>query len=626
MVITVPWLRWIVLFPALGVLLHLLAGRRWPRLVPWAGPGVVGLAFAVAVAAVVRLAGAGDEAALVDPIYRWIQVGALDVQAALRVDWLSAIMVLVVTGIGFLIHVYAVGYMHDDPDRTRFFVYLNLFVTAMLVLVLADNLLVLFVGWEGVGLCSYLLIGFWYRETANADAGKKAFLVNRIGDAGFLLGLFVLVKTLGTLEIAAIERQAATLAEATLGGWPVPLVVALLLFVGATGKSAQIPLYVWLPDAMAGPTPVSALIHAATMVTAGVYMIARLHAVYALAPAALGVVAFIGAATALLAALIALAQTDIKRVLAYSTVSQLGYMFLGLGVGVPGAAVFHLVTHAFFKGLLFLGAGSVIHGMGGEQDMRKMGGLRSHMPVTFATMLVATLAIAGVPPLSGFFSKDEILWGAFAGPHAQPVAGVIGYVVAALTAFYMGRLFILTFLGTCRADEHTRHHIHESPAVMTVPLVVLAVLSALGGFLPIPALAERVVGEHHGPHAPLGVLALAVALAVGGLAVAWRFYGTGGDLAERVARAAGPLYALVRDKFRIDELYAAVVVRPLYALADLGARVIDPAVIDGAADGAAALVRRAGERLRRMQSGNVQHYAALLLVGALGLLGYVLTR
>jgi len=626
MVIAVPWLRWIVLWPALGVLLHLLASRRWPRLAPLAGPGVIGLAFATACAAVVTLAGHGSEAALVDGVYRWIRVGALDVQVALRVDWLSAIMVLVVTGIGFLIHVYAVGYMHDDPDRTRFFVYLNLFVAAMLVLVLADNLLVLFVGWEGVGLCSYLLIGFWYREPANADAGKKAFLVNRIGDAGFLLGLFVLVQTIGTLDIASIERQTDVLAAATLGGWPVPVVVGLLLLLGATGKSAQIPLYVWLPDAMAGPTPVSALIHAATMVTAGVYMIARLHAVYALAPVALAVVAFVGAATALLAAVIALAQTDIKKVLAYSTVSQLGYMFLGLGVGATGAAVFHLVTHAFFKGLLFLGAGSVIHGMGGEQDMRKMGGLRAHMPITFATMLVATLAIAGVPPLSGFFSKDEILWGAFAGPHAQPVAGVVGYAAAALTAFYMGRLFILTFLGTCRADEHTRHHLHESPAVMTIPLLVLAVLAAGGGFLPVPALVERVVGEHHAPHAPLGMLALAVALALGGLAVAWRFYGGAPGWPERVTRAAGPLYTLVRDKFRVDELYGALVVRPLFALADLGARVIDPALIDAAADGAAHLVRRSGERLRRIESGNVQHYAALLLAGALGLLGFVLIR
>jgi NADH-quinone oxidoreductase subunit L len=355
-------------------------------------------------------------------------------------------------------------------------------------------------------------------------------------------------------------------------------------------------------------------------------MIARLHVVYALAPGALEVVAFVGAATALVAALIALAQTDIKKVLAYSTVSQLGYMFLGLGVGATGAAVFHLVTHAFFKGLLFLGAGSVIHGMGGEQDMRKMGGLRAHMPVTFATMLVATLAISGVPPFSGFFSKDEILWGAFSGPHAQPVAGAIGYFAAALTAFYMGRLFILTFLGTCRADEHTRHHIHESPAVMTIPLVVLAVLAATGGFLPIPAIVARVVGEHHGPHAPLGMLALAVSLALGGLGAAWWFYATPSGMADRVAQAAGPFYGLVRDKFRVDELYGALVVRPLFAVADFWARVVDPLVIDGAVNGAAHLVRRSGDRLRRIETGNVQHYAALLLLGALGLLGFVLSR
>jgi NADH-quinone oxidoreductase subunit L len=623
MVTELGWLRWIILWPALGVVLHLAAGRRWPRLAPLVGPGVIGLAFLTAAAAVWTLRGQGDDGVLLDHVGRWIQAGTIDVGATLRLDWLSAIMVLVVTGIGFLIHVYSVGYMHDDPDRTRFFVYLNLFVTAMLVLVLADNLLLLFVGWEGVGLCSYLLIGFWYRETANADAGKKAFLVNRIGDAGFLLGLFLLVHTIGVLDIAGIAAHADQLAAATVGGWPVPVVVGLLLFVGATGKSAQIPLYVWLPDAMAGPTPVSALIHAATMVTAGVYMIARLHVVYALAPAALAVVAFVGAATALVAAVIALAQTDIKKVLAYSTVSQLGYMFLGLGVGATGAAIFHLVTHAFFKGLLFLGAGSVIHGMGGEQDLRKMGGLRAHMPVTFATMFVATLAIAGVPPLAGFFSKDEILWGAFSGPHAQPLAGAIGYVAAGLTAFYMGRLLLLTFFGTCRADEHTRHHLHESPAVMTGPLVVLAVLSAVGGFLPIPATAEAVVGGHHGPHAPLGMLLLAVALAVGGLALAWQCYGRPSTWPERVAAGVGPLYPLVRDKFRIDELYAAVVVRPLFALAAFGAQVVDARLIDGTIDGAAAWVRQAGDRLRRLETGNVQHYAAFVLLGALGLLGVV---
>ena len=626
MVIDSTLLRWIVLFPALGVVVHLTASRRWPRLVPLVGPGVVGAALATALAAVAALRGHAGDAALVDHVYRWVQVGAIDVEAALRLDWLSAIMVLVVTGVGFLIHVYSVGYMHDDPDRTRFFLYLNLFVTAMLILVLADNLLVLFVGWEGVGLCSYLLIGFWYTDPANANAGKKAFLVNRIGDAGFLLGLFLLVGTVGVLDVTGIARQAPALAQATIGGWPVATVVALLLFLGATGKSAQIPLYVWLPDAMAGPTPVSALIHAATMVTAGVYMIARLHVVYALAPTALAVVAFVGAATALLAAVIALAQTDIKKVLAYSTVSQLGYMFLALGVGATGAAIFHLATHAFFKGLLFLGAGSVIHGLGGEQDMRRMGGLRHHMPITFWTMLVATLAISGVPPFAGFFSKDEILWGAFAGPHPQPVAGAIGYLVAGLTAFYMGRLLFLTFFGESRADEGTRHHVHESPAVMTVPLLVLALLSAVGGFLPIPATAEMVVGAHHGSHAPVAMLALAIALALGGLALAWVFYGGASTLPRRVAEAAGPLYALVHDKFRVDELYAALVVRPLFACATLGARVIDPLLIDGAVNGAAHLVRRGGDRLRRLETGNVQHYAALFLCGVLVLVGWAISR
>jgi NADH-quinone oxidoreductase subunit L len=626
MVIETTLLRWIVLLPLLGVLWHLAVGRRLPRTTALVGPGVVGAAFVCAVSAVWRLAEAGEDGALVDFVWEWIRVGHFAVEVAFRVDWLSAVMILVVTGVGFLIHVYSVGYMGHDDGFVRFFAYLNLFVAAMLILVLADDLLLLFVGWEGVGLCSYLLIGFWYTDPANATAGKKAFLVNRVGDACFLLGLFVLVTTIGTLDLNAIGQQADVLAGASLGGVPAATVVALLLFVGATGKSAQIPLFVWLPDAMAGPTPVSALIHAATMVTAGVYMIARLHVVYALAPGVLAVVATVGAATALFAAVVATAQTDIKKVLAYSTVSQLGYMVLGLGVGVPGAAVFHLVTHAFFKGLLFLGAGSVIHAMGDEQDMRRMGGLRSKMPITFATMAIATAAIAGLPPLSGFFSKDEILWGAFSGEHAQPLLGVVGYVAALLTAFYMGRMLILTFFGTCRADEETQHHLHESPALMTVPLVVLAVLSAAGGWLPVPAAVEAVVGHQHGAHAPLGVLALAVAVAVAGLALAWLAYAVRPDLPVRVSEGLGGFYRLVRDKFRIDELYDAAVVRPLFALADWFARVVDPRWIDGGVNGAAEAVGRLGERWRRVQTGNVQHYAFSFLVGAVVLVAWVLGR
>jgi NADH-quinone oxidoreductase subunit L len=423
-----------------------------------------------------------------------------------------------------------------------------------------------------------------------------------------------------------LQEKAPALAGVMLGGWALPTVVCLLLLGGATGKSAQIPLYVWLPDAMAGPTPVSALIHAATMVTAGVYMVTRLHFLFALSPDALAVVAWIGALTALLAATIAIAQTDIKKVLAYSTVSQLGYMFLGLGVGVTGAAMFHVVTHAFFKGLLFLGAGSVIHGMHGEQDMQKMGGLRRHMPGTYWTMLVGTLAIAGVPPLSGFFSKDEIIVGAFLGPHAQPVLGVVAYAVAFLTAFYMGRMFFLTFFGTERFDRHHVHP-HESPPSMLVPLVVLAVLSAAGGFIDVPGQVHHFMGGHgEHPHATPLMLAAAVALALGGLGLAWYCYVREPSIPEHAAASAPGAYALLRDKWRVDELYGALVVRPLFAVADAAARFFDPHVVDGAVNGTAALVARWSDAWRRLQTGNLQHYALSFLAGALVLLGYYVVR
>jgi NADH-quinone oxidoreductase subunit L len=626
MVTAEPLLRWIVLLPALGFLWNASLGQRMPRSAAVVGPGVVGGAFVVALLAVARLHGLSGEAPMLhDAVYRWISVGTVHADMAFRLDAISAIMVLVVTGIGFLIHVYSTGYMHGDPSFARFFTYLNLFITAMLVLVLADNLLFLFVGWEGVGLCSYLLIGFWYETEANAIAGKKAFIVNRIGDAAFLLGLFLLVQHAGTLDVAALQAKKDVLGAAMVGGWPLPTVVCLLLFVGATGKSAQIPLYVWLPDAMAGPTPVSALIHAATMVTAGVYMITRLHFLYAMAPAALAVVAWVGACTALLAATIAIAQTDIKKVLAYSTVSQLGYMFLGLGVGVTGAALFHVVTHAFFKGLLFLGAGSVMHGMHGEQDMEKMGGLRRHLPGTFWTMLVGTLAIAGVPFLSGFFSKDEIIAGAFFGPHPQPVLGVLGYVVAFLTAFYMGRLLFLTFFGDERFDAHHVHP-HESPWSMLGPLVILAVFSAVGGYIDIPGQVNRFVGVPEEHEAAYGLMVLASVLAFGGLGLAWYCYVREPWIPERAATSARGLYALLRDKWRVDELYDAIVVRPVFALADFGARIFDPGVIDGAANGIAALVAGLSSAWRRLQTGNLQHYALSFLVGALALLGYYVSR
>ena len=628
MVTDTELLRWIVALPAFGVLFQVVVGSRSSRALALVGPGVVAGAFVVAAVAALRLPGLPADGLLRDHVYTWIVAGPFRAEAALRFDRLSAVMTLVVTGVGFLIHVYSVGYMHDDRGFARYFAYLNLFTTAMLILVLADNLLVLFVGWEGVGLCSYLLIGFWYEKPENAAAGKKAFLVNRIGDAGFLLGLFVLVWTLGrrgvwTLDVAAIEQHLDVLRTATLGGWPVPLVIGLLLFVGATGKSAQIPLYVWLPDAMAGPTPVSALIHAATMVTAGVYMIARLGPVYGLAPDALTVVAVVGTLTALFAAVIATAQSDIKRVLAYSTVSQLGYMFLGLGVGAPGPAVFHLVTHAFFKALLFLGAGSVIHGLGGEQDMGRMGGLRQRMPVTFWTMAVGTVAIAGVPPFAGFFSKDEILWAAFAGPQAAPALGIVGLVVAFLTAYYTGRLLFRTFFGASRADAAMQHHVHESPWLMLGPLVILAVLATVGGFLPIPAI---VAPHEHVPHAPIAFQLLAAALAAGGLGLAYYLFVLRPDVPALIARRLAGLYTLVRDKFRVDELYDAVVVRPLFAAAELCARLIDPRIIDGAVNGAGLLVAATSGTWRRVQTGNVQHYALSFLVGVLLLLGYLVRR
>jgi NADH-quinone oxidoreductase subunit L len=548
-------------------------------------------------------------------------------------------MLLVVTGVGFLIHVYSVGYMHDDPGYARYFTYFNLFTLAMLTLVLADNLPLLFVGWEGVGLCSYLLIGFWYEKEANASAGKKAFVVNRIGDAGFLLGIFLLFWNLGpgthSLSFAEIAGRARAIPpdQVTL--------VALLLFVGATGKSAQLPLYVWLPDAMAGPTPVSALIHAATMVTAGVYMIARLHVLYVLSPVALACVATVGAVTAVFAATIGLMQNDIKKVLAYSTVSQLGYMFLGVGVGAFGAGIFHLMTHAFFKGLLFLGSGSVIHGMGGEQDMRKMGGLRRHQPITYWTFLVATLAISGIPGFSGFFSKDEILAQAFGSPYGGVWLWGVGLAGAGLTAFYMFRLLFMTFFGECRADEHTKHHLHESPASMTVPLVLLAILAAVGGYVGLPeewlwgnrfgAFLAPVFGPgpavaHLGAAAEYGLMSASVIVALLGLGVAYAFYIARPSLPERLAGALPAVYDLVANKYYVDELYDLLFVRSTLVLSHALWRYFDVAVIDGTVNGAAEVVGANSTQWRRLQTGNVQHYAVSVLLGAMLILGYFALR
>ena len=617
---TVCYLRYIVLLPLLGVAFNLvLAPRCGRRAVNWVSPGVVLIAFCLSFAALLQLP---DGGALVDRVYSWLHSGALHVDVALRVDPLSAAMIAIITGVGFLIHVYSVGYMAEEPDAARYFAYLNLFTAAMLLLVLGDNLLLLFVGWEGVGLCSYLLIGFWYTDPEKADAGKKAFIVNRIGDAGFLLGVFVLFWGLAAHDVWTLSFGAIA-AHAGLLPTGVVTLVCLLFFVAATGKSAQIPLYVWLPDAMAGPTPVSALIHAATMVTAGIYLIARMHFLYALSPSALAVVAVVGAATALFAATIALVQTDIKKVLAYSTVSQLGYMFLGLGVGAYAAAVFHVMTHAFFKALLFLGAGSVIHGMHEEQDVRRMGGLRRAMPTTYGTFAVGCLAIAGFPLLSGFFSKDLILEHVFAGGSGP--LWLVGSLGAGLTALYMFRLLFLTFWGETRAAPEVAGRIHESPRVMTVPLVVLAVLSVVGGYFTLPNLLAPLYGHAH-PHVPLLVKYLPTLLALGGIGAAYWLYVRQPAAAERLGRRFAGVHRLLLNKYYVDEVYDAVVVRPLMATAEWLWRVWDTLVIDGLVNGTARVVQAGGLFLRFWQTGNVQAYALSLSLGAIVLFAYYLGR
>ena len=539
-------------------------------------------------------------------------------------------MCMVITGVGFLIHIYSVGYMAEDPDFARYFAYLNLFTAMMLILVLADSLPLMFVGWEGVGLCSYLLIGFWYTDPDKASAGKKAFIVNRIGDAGFLLGAFALYWGLVEVGVPSLRFEAI---NAYAGSLPTGLVTAsaLLLFIGAAGKSAQIPLYVWLPDAMAGPTPVSALIHAATMVTAGVYMVARLNGLYLHAPLALEVIAFVGAATAIVAATIAVAQNDIKKVLAYSTVSQLGYMFLALGVGAFTAAIFHVMTHAFFKALLFLGAGSVIHAVHDEQDIRRMGGLREAMPLTFATFLAATLAIAGVPGFSGFFSKDEILASVFDSGHVG--LWVVGVVGAGLTAFYMTRLVTLTFYGSFRGDAETGAHLHESPRIMTTPLVVLAFLAVVGGWVGIPHVLggwigipnffaeflEPVLGHHSlhlGVGTELGLMAASVAVAGVGIVVGFSLYQNGPATDGVLQARLGRVYGWMGSAYSVDQFYHRLFVRPVIVVGGWLWRYVDEILIDGMADGGAASVLNVGDWWRRWTSGNVQHYMLSILVGA----------
>jgi NADH-quinone oxidoreductase subunit L len=605
-----------------GVLATRLGGNRVGKpFVTVVGCGLPVVSFVLVVVACFTLQ-AGGYAPLVETAYRWAQIGEGRFEVGFYFDRLTAVMALVVTGVGSVIHVYSVGYMKDDPGYGRFFAYLNLFLFFMLLLVLGRSLLVLFVGWEGVGLASYLLIGFWFDDLANARAGKKAFITNRIGDAGFLFGMFLLYQAFGTLDMDRIN--------AAFGGAIVPAVsaslVGLLLFIGATGKSAQIPLHVWLPDAMAGPTPVSALIHAATMVTAGVYLVARMSGVYLHAPEASMVIAVVGVTTAFFAATVALVQTDIKKVLAYSTVSQLGFMFLALGVGAYGVAIFHVVTHAFFKACLFLGAGSVIHALGGEQDVRKMGGLARRIPLTFWTFAIATAAIAGIPPLAGFFSKDEILWYAFASTRGgSPLLWGVAAATALMTAFYMFRLLWLTFLGRSRMSAEVEHHVHESPWSMTGVLALLALLSAIGGFIAVPhflepQLALPVVDEtlHH---FEIPLLVVSVALALAGLAAAAFLFGGPTERAERLQVRFAGVHRWLSGKYFIDELYERVIGRPLVWISDrIFLRLGDRALLDGTLNGMAALGRGTGRLLGRVQTGSLHLYAWLVLVGIAGAL------
>ena len=647
------WVWLAVALPLAGFLVNgALALRRAPatRAVSIVGPGVLLAAFAVSIGVFAGLLGRPPHEPHIVTLWPWMTAGALRIDLAFQVDQLSAVMLLVVTGVESLIHLFSVGYMREDPGYARYFAYLNLFVVFMLVLVLGANFPVLFIGWEGVGLCSYLLIGFWFTEEANANAGKKAFIMNRIGDFGVLVAMFFLWRELGTLNFAEIAARAPGALEQ--GGTIVTL-ITLFILLGCTGKSAQIPLYTWLPDAMAGPTPVSALIHAATMVTAGVYLVVRTNVLFAMAPLSSAVVAGIGALTAIFAATIALRQYDIKKVLAYSTVSQLGYMFLAVGSAAFAGGIFHLVTHAFFKALLFLGAGSVIHVMHhayhathsheDAQDMRNMGGLREHMPVTFWLMAIATLAIAGIPPLSGFFSKDEILASAFARGAEMPIYYVyyaLGVLAALLTAFYMARLMTMTFLGPNRTGDEERRHLHEAPWIMTGPLVVLGILSAIGGVINLPAF----VGGHHAleswlepvtaagaafarvelPHGTTELLLVGGAVLVGvvGLVLGYR-----ATLGRRVptAREAPEEVGLARvlnRKYYVDEIYDAVVVRPVVWLSRVVLwKGVDQGLVDGAAvNGTAKLSRGLGWLGSRVQTGQVGLYVVLFLVGALWIL------
>ena len=648
-----PYLWLIPTLPLAGAAINGFLGRRSSKkAVTTIALVFPGLAFALALK--IALGFSSAAAPYVFQLAHWIRSGSIGLpnyftaDFAFYLDQLSLVMLLVVTGVGFLIHVYSVGYMSDDPSYYRFFTYLNLFMFFMLTLILANNYLMMFVGWEGVGLASYLLIGFWFTKDSAASAGKKAFIVNRIGDFGFLIGLFLIIQHFGSLNFTDVFARVAPLGVESSGAGLLTA-IGILLMVGACGKSAQIPLYVWLPDAMEGPTPVSALIHAATMVTAGVYMVARSHVIFERAPIALTVVAIIGTLTALFAATIGITQTDIKKVLAYSTVSQLGYMFLACGVGAFSAGIFHLMTHAFFKGLLFLGAGSVIHAVGGEQDMRKMGGLKTYIPTTFTVMLIATTAIAGIPPLAGFWSKDEILWQAF---EANPVYWVIGAITAFITSFYMFRLLFMTFWGDYKGiqvDDHGHAHAahahgdhghgepHESPMVMLAPLMVLALLSLVGGLVGIhhgfehflePVFGEfpQAVTEGSGNTEWL-LMGISVLFSFGGLALAYILYVSKPYLPEKISTSLGSFYDAVVNKYYVDEIYAKLFVKPLVDGSNsILWQGVDRKVIDDSVNNAADSARHVSDEVRHMQSGNLRSYAGWIAAGAAVLIAYMIWK
>jgi NADH-quinone oxidoreductase subunit L len=631
----------LILSPLLGFIINGLCFRGHNSKVAGSiGTAAIFISFICSVILVSRLVGLPAEAREIRfDFFSWLEVGSLKVPLGFVIDQISAIMILVITGVGTLIHLFSVGYMSHDHTPFKYFAYLNFFVFNMLLLVLGENLLVMFVGWEGVGLCSYLLIGYWFQDPAKAAAGMKAFVTNRIGDAGLLLGIFLLFSQFGSLQFATLVSAAPSTPEAGIG--PITL-ACLFLFIGAIGKSAQIPLYVWLPDAMAGPTPVSALIHAATMVTAGVYMIVRLNPLYVAAPTAMLVVAIVGAATALFAATIGLAQNDIKKVLAYSTVSQLGYMFLGVGVGAFGAAMLHLMTHAFFKALMFLGAGSVIHGMHEEQDMRKMGGLSKKMPITHITFLLGWLAIIGMPPFSGFFSKDEILWQAFSSPRGHVLFWLVGVLGAACTAFYMTRLMALTFWGKSRVSAKV--HPHESPLTMTIPLMALAFLAVVGGWFGIPHVISSVLPGHipnvlehwleprivrlpTEGHASVLIewVLMGVSVSIAGLSAwfAYVMYVKNSDIRARISSTIGGLKTVVENKYFVDEAYFATIINPLIRGSQFLWGRVDVKIIDRLTYILSDFVKQSGQGLRQLQNGNMQQYLFYMVIGVVVILALV---